>query len=93
MRRWTIRVYLLLLWCMRVWRGVCAQLGQYEIASDCLRMYYNQHPAKDQFQCRALFCRALIESERATGLKGAVCGDSKLRRDTPALFCSDLYSL
>jgi hypothetical protein len=43
------------------------------IATECLRLYYSVHPPKDQFQIRALCCRAQLEAKLAAGLKGEVC--------------------
>ena len=42
------------------------------VVAECLRMYYNAHPSKDQFQIRALCVRAQLEARQAAGMRGEV---------------------
>lgn len=49
------------------------KVGATAVATECLRLFYSLHPPKDQFQIRALCCRAQLEARKASGLRGEVC--------------------
>lgn len=34
-----------------------------DIAAECLRLFFQKNPPEDQFFCRSLFCRAVLESQ------------------------------
>ena len=38
------------------------QIGDFDIACECLKMYFNKTPAPDQFLCRAYICQAQLNA-------------------------------
>jgi hypothetical protein len=60
---------------------VALVIKQYDIALDCVTRYYETNPPKNQFYCRALFCRAQLEASIAhrSNLKGQLFVD-QIRR-------------
>ena len=59
--------------------------GAADMAAECLRLYYNLHAPKDQFQIRALCVRAQLEARRASGMRGEVRRMSRFFCDSAAL--------